>query len=155
MKANTEVVETLYWELIHGWNDKSAPQMCAGFANDGEMIGFDGSHFVGQSHIQQHINEIFTHHTPAPYYCKVTAVRCLGEDVAMLRAIAGMVSSDQLLINPAVNTHQTLIAVKSADQWQISLFQNTPAQFHGQPEQVKAMTAELQALVDVEKELTE
>jgi hypothetical protein len=30
------------------------------------------------------------------------------------------------------------------DLWRIELFQNTPAQFHGRPELVSEMTAELQ-----------
>ncbi|MGZ4033139.1 MAG: SgcJ/EcaC family oxidoreductase, partial [Tumebacillaceae bacterium] len=31
--------------------------------------------------------------------------------------------------------------------WQIALFQNTPAQFHGRPELVEQMTAELRELI--------
>jgi len=47
-------------------------------------------------------------------------------------------------INPETNAIQSLIAVRSGDGWQIALFQNTPAQFHGRPEQAKALTEELQ-----------
>ncbi len=149
MNAEKEAVIQLYWMLIEGWNQHDAVKMCAGFAVDGEMIGFDGSHFTSQSLIQMHIQDIFTHYTPAHYYCKVKDVRFLADGVAMVRAIAGMVvpTADQPKINPAVNTHQTLVAVKSADGWHISLFQNTPAQFHGQPERNIQMTAELQELV--------
>jgi hypothetical protein len=42
---------------------------------------------------------------------------------------------------------QTLIAVKRDGQWRIVLFQNTPAQLHGRPELVQAMTEELRQLL--------
>jgi hypothetical protein len=50
-------------------------------------------------------------------------------------------------INPAVNTIQSLVAVKQAGQWRIALYQNTPAQFHGRPELSQALTEELRQLL--------
>lgn len=50
-------------------------------------------------------------------------------------------------IEPAVNAHQTLVAVKKDNGWQVELFQNTPAQFHGRPELVEEMTEELRELL--------
>ena len=46
-------------------------------------------------------------------------------------------------IDPAFNTHHTLLAVKIGEEWKIELFQNTPAQFHGRPHLVEQMTEEL------------
>lgn len=63
-------------------------------------------------------------------------VRFLAPDIAILRAIAGMVPHGQSDLNPDVNTHHTLVAVKTEGIWRIQLFQNTPAQFHGRPELV-------------------
>jgi hypothetical protein len=50
-------------------------------------------------------------------------------------------------LDPAVNTIQTLIAVRAAGNWRIALFQNTPAQFHGRLELAQALTEELQQLL--------
>lgn len=50
-------------------------------------------------------------------------------------------------INPDVNAHQTLVAVQKDGKWQIQLFQNTPAQFHGRPELVEQMTEELRQVL--------
>jgi uncharacterized protein (TIGR02246 family) len=69
-------------------------------------------------------------------------------DVAVLRAVAGMVPPGQSDIEPAVNAVQTLVAAKHDGQWRIALFQNTPAQFHGKPELVQQLTEELRQLLE-------
>jgi hypothetical protein len=58
-----------------------------------------------------------------------------------------MVPPGKKEINPATNAIQSLISTKQNDVWKISLFQNTPAQFHGRPELVEAMTKELSQLL--------
>ena len=50
-------------------------------------------------------------------------------------------------IEPDVNAHQTLVAVKTNSNWRIELFQNTPAAFHGRPELVDKMKDELRELL--------
>jgi uncharacterized protein (TIGR02246 family) len=77
----------------------------------------------------------------------VKDVRFLSSEIAILRAIAGMVPPKQSDINPNVNTHHTLVVVKGDGNWRIQLFQNTPAQFHGRPELVEKMTDELRELL--------
>ena len=51
-------------------------------------------------------------------------------------------------ILPALNTIQTLIALKEEDKWVISVFQNTPAAFHALPELSDQMTAELRKVLN-------
>ena len=140
-------VRELYRQMLDGWNKRSADAFAAPFAEDGESIGFDGSQLVGRTEIVSTLRQIFADHPTAPYVSKVKSVTLLSPEVAVLRAIAGMVPPGQSEINPAVNTIQTLIAVKSDGQWCIVLFQNTPAQFHGRPELVHQMTEELRQLL--------
>ena len=64
-----------------------------------------------------------------------------------MRAIVGMILPGKKELNSATNAIQSLIAIKQNDLWKISLFQNTPAQFHGRPELVDAMTQELSKLL--------
>ena len=140
-------VRELYRQLLDGWNKRSADAFAVPFAEDGESIGFDGSQLVGRIEIVATLRQIFADHPTAPYVSKVKSVTLLSPEVALLRAIAGMVPPGQSDINPAVNTLQTLIAVKRDGQWRIVLFQNTPAQFHGRPELVQQMTEELRQLL--------
>ena len=88
------------------------------FAEVGNVVGFDGSE-----------------------------VRFLTPEVAVLRGVAGMVSPGQTALHPGVNAIQTLVAARHAGGWQIELFQNTPAAFHGRPELSAALTEELSQLL--------
>ena len=117
-------IQTLYHQLLANWNEQNAHGMAELFAVDGVMIGFDGSLAVGSREIFQHLDPVFESHETARFVSKVKNVQFLSSDVAMLRAIAGMIPPRQSDVNPKVNTHQTLVAVKSDGIWRIKLFQN-------------------------------
>jgi hypothetical protein len=59
----------------------------------------------------------------------------------------GVVPPGSSELEPARNAHQTVVATRQDDRWQIVLFQNTPAQFHGRPELLEQMTHELRDVV--------
>ena len=140
-------VRTLYRELLDGWNKRNADAFATPFAPDGEVIGFDGSQMTGRAEIASTLGQIFADHVTAPYVSKVRSVRLLSPEVAILRAIVGMVPPGQSDLNPAVNAHQTLVAARRDGTWRIELFQTTPAQFHGRPELVQQMTEELRQVL--------
>jgi uncharacterized protein (TIGR02246 family) len=144
-------VRALYEKLIAGWNAHDAEAMAAPFAEDGVIIGFDGSLSSGKQAISTEMASIFADHETGRYAVKVNSVRPLGSQVVILRAIAGLVPPGQTAINSATNSHQTVVALEQAGQWRIALFQNTPARFHGRPELVEDMTRELQAVTDSEQ----
>jgi uncharacterized protein (TIGR02246 family) len=138
----------LYDSLIAGWNNHDGAAMAGPFAEDGVVIGFDGSVSSGRKTIETEMSSIFADHETGRYAVKVHSVRSLGSQAMILRAIAGLVPPDQTAINPETNSHQTVVAEQHEGQWKIVLFQNTPAQFHGRPELVEDMTRELQAVAD-------
>ncbi len=140
-------VHALYGQLLDAWNKRSAENFAALFDENGGSIGFDGSPLEGCAEIAETIGRIFADHQTAAYVAKVRAVRFLGDDVAILRAVAGMVPPGRADINPAVNALQTLVAARHNGRWQIALFQNTPAQFHGRPQLAEALTDELRQLL--------
>jgi uncharacterized protein (TIGR02246 family) len=86
---------------------------------------------------------MFEHHIPAAYTSIVRSVRFLSPEVAVLRAVAGMVPPEQNDIHPAVNAVQTLVAKRENGRWLIALFQNTPAAYHGRPQASQQLTEEL------------
>ena len=141
-------VTALYDTLITAWNDHDGTAMAAPFAEDGVVIGFDGSVSSGKQTISSEMTSIFADHETGRYAVKVKSVRELGQHAMILRAIAGLVPPGQTAINAATNSHQTVVAEAHDGQWRIVLFQNTPAQFHGRPGLAEGMTRELQAVAD-------
>jgi uncharacterized protein (TIGR02246 family) len=135
-------IRDLYARLLAAWNDRNAAAFAALFGDDGAMIGFDGSQAAGPA-IRDHLQPVFTDHPTAAYVARVREIRTLAPEVVLLRAAAGMVPPGGDDLNPAVNTLQTLLAVRAGDAWRIVLFQNTPAQFHGRPELTEQHLAEL------------
>ena len=141
--ADESAVRTLYREVIEGWNQHSAEAFAFPFAEDGEAIGFDGSHMVGRAEIAATLRQIFADHVTASYISKVKSVRLVSPEFAILHAIVGMMPPGKSDLNPALNAHQTLVAAKHAGRWHIYLLQTTPAQLHGRPDLVEQMTEEL------------
>jgi len=137
-------VRLLYKKLLDSWNNCNAKDYAGLFTVDGNIIGFDGSQANGRQEIYSHLSGIFNHHKTASYISIVKEVRSLDTIVWALRAVAGMVPPEKSDINPAVNAIQTLVAVKTQDDFQIAIFQNTPASFHGRPELGEQLTKELQ-----------
>jgi uncharacterized protein (TIGR02246 family) len=145
---NENDVRALYDNLIAGWNDHDGTAMAEPFAEDGVIIGFDGSVSTGRQTIGAEMSNIFADHETGRYVVKVQSVRPLGPQAMILRAIAGLVPPGRTAINPETNSHQTVAAEEQRGRWQIVLFQNTPAQFHGRPGLVEDMTGELQVVAD-------
>ncbi|MEA2844380.1 MAG: hypothetical protein QOJ69_2051 [Actinomycetota bacterium] len=140
-------VEALYRSLLDRWNDGDAAGYGAMFTDDGSIVGFDGSSVETPAAITGHLASIFADHRTATYVAKVREVRPLGERVALLRAVAGLVPPGGSDVNPDANAIQALVAVRGDDGWRVAHFQNTPAAFHGRPEEADALTAELRTVV--------
>lgn len=132
-----------YERLLVAWNTRSAADFAALFTADGHAVGFDGSPMNGRDQIASTLGSIFAHHPTASYVAKVRGVQLLRPDVALLRAVVGMVPPGQVELNPAVNAIKSVLFVQNDGGWQIALLHNTPAAFHGRPEMVEQLTAEL------------
>ncbi|HEY6539287.1 MAG TPA: SgcJ/EcaC family oxidoreductase [Ktedonobacteraceae bacterium] len=145
--SNEIEVRRLYQQLLDSWNRRNADAFASSFTEDSHVIGFDGSQMAGQAEIASTLQQIFADHPTGSYVSKVRDVRLLSPDVALLRAVVGMVPHGRSDIEPALNAHQTLIATMYDGQWRIALFQNTPAQFHGRPDLVQLLTDELRQLL--------
>jgi uncharacterized protein (TIGR02246 family) len=146
MSFEREVSE-LYRRLIEGWNANDAEAMAAAIAADGLVIGYDGSQMFGREEVASQVGQIFADHKTATYVAKVRSVKRLGSDAALLHAVVGMVSPGGTELMPERNAIQTVVASRENGGWYASLFQTTPAQFHGRPELTEQLTGELSELV--------
>ena len=143
----TIAIEKLYKELLTFWNNQNGTGMASLFTEDANVIGFDGSQMNGRLQIETELKQVFANHRTARYVWKIEEIRFLNLQTTLLRAIVGMVPPGKKELNSATNAIQSLVAIKQNELWKISLFQNTPAQFHGRPELVDAMTQELSKLI--------
>jgi uncharacterized protein (TIGR02246 family) len=136
-------LRALYQQLLDRWNQRDEHGFAILFEVKGHLVGFDGSQINGRTAIQVEMDRIFHNHIPAAFVGIIREVRFPIPDVAILRAVAGMVPRGQTELDPEVNAVQTLVAVKRDGTWQIALFQNTPAQFHGRADLAQQLTEEL------------
>lgn len=136
-------IQNLYDQFIKSWNDQSADGMADLITENGHMIGYDGSQMDGPEDVRKTIGEIFKQYPTGIFITVTKDIRFLSDKIAFLRASSGIVPRGGDDINPNVNAHQTMIAVEENGQWKISLFQNTPAQYHMAPEKKDEMSAEL------------
>ena len=85
-------IRALYVAFIDGWNQRSGAAVSSGFADDGEMIGFDGSHTAGRLSIAAEFRKIFGSHQTPLYVALIQSVRPMADGVAVLHAHAGRVA---------------------------------------------------------------
>src|SRR5260370_34340855 len=107
LSADEVEIRTLYRELLDGWNKRSADAMAVLFAEDGDLVGFDGSQLSGRAEIASTLQQIFADHITPPYVNKVRDVRFLSPSVAILCAVVGMVPAGQSDLDPNLNAVQT------------------------------------------------
>ncbi|WP_433791285.1 SgcJ/EcaC family oxidoreductase [Actinoplanes sp. CA-252034] len=136
------VVRELYRDLLTAWNDRDAERFASLFAEDGVLVGFDGSQVDGPE-IAKHLVPIFQDHPTSTYVARLRELRILGPGAVLLRSIAGMIPPGDGSLNPAANAVQTVVAERRLPGWRVVLFQSTPAQYHGRPEATAAHMAEL------------
>jgi uncharacterized protein (TIGR02246 family) len=134
------MVEDTYQQLIDAWNRRDADAFAELFIVDGECIGFDGSTYTGRGEIHEQIRAVFAAHATQAYRVKVVGVITVTTDVAIVRAFAGMAKPGQQALAPELHTVHRLTAVRRSGDWRIALFQNTPAQLHGRPDEVAQIT---------------
>ena len=140
-------IRRLYEQILIAWNEQDATAMAAYFEEDGNLIGYDGSQADSRSTIEDHLRPIFADHPTAAYVAKVREIRMLSSNVGILRAVVGMIPPGSDDINGAGNTIQTLVAVQNADGWQATLFQSTPAAWHGRPQDSAELSEELREVM--------
>ena len=138
-------VEELYANLMEAWNKRDAKAFEDLFILDGDLVGFDGTQMHGQGMIREHLAKVFGDHPTLPYTYRITGVTQISTEVAIVRAIAGMIPPGQSDFDPKLHAIHRLTAVHRGGAYRVALFQTTPARFDGRPQEVEQMTADLRA----------
>ena len=138
-------VEELYANLMEAWNKRDAKAFEDLFILDGDLVGFDGTQMHGQGSIGEHLRQIFADHPTPKYVYRITGVTQISTEVAIVRAIAGMVPPGKTDLDPKLHAIHRLTAVHRGGAYRVALFQNTPARFDRRPQDLEQLTADLRA----------
>ena len=146
--ADGAAVRALYQQMMDGWNEGSGDAFAAPFEENGDQVAFDGTHFRGRQEIASFHQKIFDMFLNGSRLVgKVTDVRLLAPDVAVMHAVGGTVMAGQTDVEPERNSVQTLVAVKRDGRWRLAAFQNTRATFLIRPEESQKLAEELRTLL--------
>src|SRR5829696_2176912 len=113
--ADEEAARDLYRELMDGWNRGSGEAFAAVFAEDGDLVAFDGTHFEGREEIAPFHQQLFDKWLKGSRLVgEVKDVRFLGPDVAVMHAVGSMVMRGKSEPSPERDSIQTLVTVREA-----------------------------------------
>src|SRR5918996_301503 len=134
--ADEVAIRLLYQQLIDGWNKGNGEAFASPFAEDGDLVGFDGTHLKGRQEIVSFHQQLFdTFVKGSRLVGKIRNVRFLTPDVAIMHVVGGTIMAGKSDIEPERNSIHTLVVMKeSDDKWRIAAFQNTRAQYIGRPD---------------------
>jgi uncharacterized protein (TIGR02246 family) len=124
--ADEAAVRALYQQLMDGWNQGSGDAFAAVFTEDGDLIGFDGTHFKGRQEIAPFHQRLFDKWLKGSRLVgQVKDVRFLSPDVALMHAVGGTVLRGKSEPVPERDSIQTLVATRQDGEWRLAAFQNT------------------------------
>jgi uncharacterized protein (TIGR02246 family) len=125
--ADEAAVRALYQQLMDGWNQGSGDAFASVFTEDGDLIGFDGTHLKGREEIAPFHQQLFDKWLKGSCLVgEVKDVRFLSPDVALMHAVGGTVMRGKTDPVPERDSIQTLVATRQEDgEWRLAAFQNT------------------------------
>src|SRR5918994_4969308 len=132
--AEEAAVRALYQQLMAGWNQGSGDAFAAVFTEDGDLIGFDGTHFKGRQEIAPFHQRLFDKWLKGSRLVgEVKDVRFLSPDVALMHAVGSTVMRGKSEASPERDSIQTLVAVREegGEEWRLAAFQNTRVRHMG------------------------
>lgn len=124
--VDAAAVRRLYEDLMEGWNRGSGDSFAATFAEDGDLVGFDGNHLKGRRQIASFHQPLFSTWLKGTRLVgKVDSVRFLTPEVALVHAVGGTVMRGRSQSSPERDSIQTLVATREDGEWRFAGFQNT------------------------------
>jgi uncharacterized protein (TIGR02246 family) len=124
--ADGAAIRDLYRDLMDGWNRGSGADFAAVFAEDGDLVAFDGTHCEGRVETAPFQQEIFDRWMKGTRLeGRVKRVRFLSPDVAVMHAVGSTVMRGKSEPSPERDSIQTLVATRDGSEWRLAAFQNT------------------------------
>jgi uncharacterized protein (TIGR02246 family) len=124
--ADEKALHGLFQELKDGWNQGDGHAYAASFTEDADYIVWNGTYLKGKEAIataHQHLFE--TRFRGSQLEGFIRNIRFLRDDIALLHLHGRPQVPGQALPAPEAYSIQTLLAIKQADGWHFTAFQNT------------------------------
>jgi uncharacterized protein (TIGR02246 family) len=135
-------VRDVYQQFMEAWNRGSGTALAQVFTQDGDLVGFDGTHLKGRRDIAQFHQRLFDRWLKGSRLVgKVIDVRFLAADVALIHAVGGTVLRGRRSPAPERDSIQTLVATRDDEGgWRLAAFQNTRLRLMGSGRAFLVMT---------------
>jgi uncharacterized protein (TIGR02246 family) len=93
---NEAVIRSLYFQMVDGWNKGNGETFASPFAENADLVGFDGTYLKGRHEIasfHQHLFDTFV--KGSRLVGKIRNVRFLSQDIAIMHAVGGTIMAGQ------------------------------------------------------------
>jgi uncharacterized protein (TIGR02246 family) len=119
-------VRAIPQKITEAWNNGKEDGIAGVYAHDGTLVAGHGVVLQGRAQIARYHDEIFaTAFKATRLTVKITSVRFLDQDVAIMQTEGGILWPGETELAPGNRGIQSFIVVKQDGAWQIVLFQNT------------------------------
>ena len=89
------------------------------------VVGFDGTHFRSRAEVAPFHQELFDRWLKGTRLVgRVTDIRFLSPDIALLHAVGGTIGRGKSTAAPERDSIQTLVATRQNGEWHLAAFQN-------------------------------
>ena len=124
--ADEKAVYTLFQELQAGWNQGDGQAYAASFTEDADYILWNGTYLKGRQAIAAAHQQLFeTRFQGSRLEGFIKHIRFLSDDIALVHLHGRPQIPGQALPAPEAYSIQTLVAIRAADGWRGTAFQNT------------------------------
>lgn len=124
--ADEHALHTLFQELQDGWNQGDGQAYAASFTEDADYIVWNGTSLKGRQAIAAAHQQLFeTRFQGSRLEGFIKHIRFLSDDIALVHLHGRPQIPGQALPAPEQYSIQTLVAIRQADGWRCTAFQNT------------------------------
>ncbi len=122
-------LRNLLQQVLDAWERGDGRALAAAFAEDGDVILFDGSHLNGGLQIAAVMQHLFdTALKGTRCLAQVKALRFVTPEVALMQMLGGVVFPGEAVVPAERCSVQTFVAVRIRGTWRVASFQSTRMQ---------------------------
>lgn len=124
--ADVQALRDLFHHLMEAWDRGDGQAFAASFTEDADYINVTGAYLQGRQAIAAGHQQIFeTFYRGSRLEGFIKSIRFLSDDIALVHLHGRPQMPGQPTTAPEAYSIQTLVAIREADGWRGTAFQNT------------------------------